>query len=244
MDDFLIVCAIYPAIAKKSAYPCPPSLSKRYLTFMKYVKRMSICLSSLTPSAAFAVLSAEAPKNAPSFIGKSILVAQKSCPKAASKPTVEKASTPKSEKKQFASAATSVAVEKRRRVYETREILPVPGEPNILITSALPYVNNVPHLGNLIGCVLSADVFARYCRQRGMNTLYICGTDEYGTATETRAQADHMTPREICNKFHAIHRAVYDWFDIHFDYFGRTSTEDPRKDVDWPQVGARAIAER
>lgn len=40
--------------------------------------------------------------------------------------------------------------------------LPVPGERNILITSALPYVNNVPHLGNIIGCVLSADVFARY----------------------------------------------------------------------------------
>ncbi len=49
-----------------------------------------------------------------------------------------------------------------------------------MITSALPYVNNVPHLGNIIGCVLSADVFARYCRLRGYNTCYICGTDEYG----------------------------------------------------------------
>ena len=137
-----------------------------------------------------------------------------------------------------------MATEKRKRIYDSREILPVAGEQNILITSALPYVNNVPHLGNLIGCVLSADVFARYCRERGLNTLYVCGTDEYGTATETRAQADHMTPREICNKFHAIHRAVYDWFDIHFDFFGRTSTEDPRKDVDWPQVGEPRGCER
>lgn len=40
------------------------------------------------------------------------------------------------------------------------------GERNVLITSALPYVNNFPHLGNIIGCVLSADVFARYCRLR------------------------------------------------------------------------------
>lgn len=64
--------------------------------------------------------------------------------------------------------------------------LPVPGGKNILITSALPYVNNVPHLGNIIGCVLSADVYARYCRQRGINCVYICGTDEYGTATETK----------------------------------------------------------
>ncbi|CBK25451.2 uncharacterized protein [Blastocystis hominis] len=191
---------------------------------MKYVKRI----------AALAVLSGDAPKNAPTFIGTSILVAQKSCPKTAPKPAgaaTAKAPAAKADKKQFASAATAVATEKRKRIYDSREILPVAGEQNILITSALPYVNNVPHLGNLIGCVLSADVFARYCRERGLNTLYVCGTDEYGTATETRAQADHMTPREICNKFHAIHRAVYDWFDIHFDFFGRTSTEDPRKDT-------------
>ena len=58
-----------------------------------------------------------------------------------------------------------------------------------LVTSALPYVNNVPHLGNLIQ-VLSADVYSRYCRLRGYDTLYICGTDEYGTATETRAQEE------------------------------------------------------
>jgi len=54
-------------------------------------------------------------------------------------------------------------------------ILPESGKRNILITSALPYVNNVPHLGNLIGSVLSADVFARYCRGRGIKTLYVCG---------------------------------------------------------------------
>ena len=42
------------------------------------------------------------------------------------------------------------------------KILPKEGERNILITSALPYVNNVPHLGNIVGSVLSADVFSRY----------------------------------------------------------------------------------
>jgi methionyl-tRNA synthetase len=65
----------------------------------------------------------------------------------------------------------------------------------VLITSALPYVNNVPHLGNIIGCVLSADVFARYCRASGRKTLYVCGTDEYGTATEVKALAERVTPR-------------------------------------------------
>ncbi|CAN1334374.1 Probable methionine--tRNA ligase [Linum perenne] len=102
--------------------------------------------------------------------------------------------------------------------------LPVPGKRNILITSALPYVNNVPHLGNIIGCVLSADVFARYCRLRGYNAIYICGTDEYGTATETKALEENCSPKEICDKYHAIHREVYKWFNISFDEFGRTSS--------------------
>lgn len=95
---------------------------------------------------------------------------------------------------------------------------------NILITSALPYVNNVPHLGNIIGCVLSADVFARFERLMGENTLYVCGTDEYGTATETKALQEKCTPQQLCDKYHALHELIYEWFDIDFDYFGRTST--------------------
>ena len=92
-----------------------------------------------------------------------------------------------------------------------------------LVTSALPYVNNIPHLGNLTQ-VLSADVFARFCRSRGYETLYICGTDEYGTASETRALQEGVSPRELCDHYHAIHRDIYKWFNIAFDYFGRTST--------------------
>jgi len=92
-----------------------------------------------------------------------------------------------------------------------------------LITSALPYVNNVPHLGNLIQ-VLSADAFARFCRLRNYETLYICGTDEYGTATETRAAEEGISPRELCDRYFLIHDDVYRWFNISFDKFGRTST--------------------
>lgn len=103
--------------------------------------------------------------------------------------------------------------------------LPVPGELNVLVTSALPYVNNVPHLGNIIGSVLSADVFSRYNKARNRNTLYVSGTDEYGTATETKALEEGTTPRELCDKYHVLHRQVYDWFEIGFDYFGRTTTE-------------------
>jgi methionyl-tRNA synthetase len=84
-------------------------------------------------------------------------------------------------------------------------------------------VNNIPHLGNLIQ-VLSADVYARFCRLRGYETLYICGTDEYGTATETRAREEGTTPKELCDRYYAIHRDIYEWFNIAFDRFGRTST--------------------
>lgn len=107
---------------------------------------------------------------------------------------------------------------------KTAPILPEKGKRNMLITAALPYINNVPHLGNIVSSVLSADVFARFCRMRGYNTLFIGGTDEYGTATETKALELKCTPRELCDKYHTIHKDIYKWFNIEFDYFGRTST--------------------
>jgi len=93
-----------------------------------------------------------------------------------------------------------------------------------LITSALPYVNNEPHLGNLIQ-VLSADAFARFCRLSCYETLYVCGTDEYGTATENKAAEEGVSPKELCDRYHEIHAGIYKWFNIAFDKFGRTSTQ-------------------
>ena len=111
------------------------------------------------------------------------------------------------------------------RPNKNKPVLVEKSKNNILITSALPYVNNVPHLGNIIGCVLSADVFARFMRLMGENVLYVCGTDEYGTATETTALKEKCTPQELCDKYHSIHKKIYEWFNIDFDYFGRTTTE-------------------
>ncbi len=96
-----------------------------------------------------------------------------------------------------------------------------------LITSALPYVNNIPHLGNLVQ-LISADVYARYCRLAGFETLYVCGTDEYGTATETRARGKGITPQELCDTFYTEHKNIYKWFNISFDNFGRTSRAQHR----------------
>ncbi|XP_076437456.1 methionine--tRNA ligase, cytoplasmic-like [Babylonia areolata] len=115
-------------------------------------------------------------------------------------------------------------------------VLPKKDKRNILITSALPYVNNVPHLGNIIGCVLSADVFSRFCRLRNYNVLYICGTDEYGTATETKALEEGVTPKQICDKYNKLHTEIYQWFNIDFDFFGRTTTKQQTEiaqDIFW-----------
>ncbi|SCW27682.1 methionyl-tRNA synthetase [Borreliella japonica] len=99
-----------------------------------------------------------------------------------------------------------------------------------LVTAALPYVNNIPHLGNLVQ-VLSADAFARYSKMSGIETLYVCGTDEYGTATETKALIEKTTPLELCNKYYEIHKSIYEWFNIEFDIFGRTTNNQHQEIV-------------
>lgn len=64
----------------------------------------------------------------------------------------------------------------------------------------------------------------RYCRLRGWNILYISGTDEYGTATETKALEEKLTPKQICDKYFEVHSEIYKWFNISFDQFGRTTS--------------------
>lgn len=100
-----------------------------------------------------------------------------------------------------------------------------------IITSALPYVNNQPHLGNIIGCVLSADIYTRYCKKSGQECVYICGTDEYGTAIEMTAFVQNRKPLEICEENREIHEKIYKWFNIDFDFFGHTTTKEHTKNV-------------
>lgn len=95
----------------------------------------------------------------------------------------------------------------------------------ILVTSALPYVNNVPHLGNMV-CVISADVYTRYLRCKGEEVISVLGTDEHGTTTETIAMEMGLTPKEAVDHFYKIHKEVYEWFECSFDCFGRTSNPE------------------
>lgn len=93
-----------------------------------------------------------------------------------------------------------------------------------LITSALPYINGIKHLGNLIGSILPADVFAKYLRQNGHECLYICGTDEHGAPAEIAAKDAGLEVSDYCQKLYVTQKTIYEAFDIEFDYFGRSSS--------------------
>lgn len=93
-----------------------------------------------------------------------------------------------------------------------------------LVTSALPYINGIKHLGNMVGSMLPADVYSRYLRRRGHDVLYICATDEHGTPAELAAKERGLPVDEFCAQAHDVQKAVYDGFALSFDYFGRSSS--------------------
>jgi methionyl-tRNA synthetase len=98
-----------------------------------------------------------------------------------------------------------------------------------LITSALPYINGVKHLGNLVGSMLPADVHARFRRMQGHDVLFVCATDEHGSTTEIAALEEGLPADEFCAKWHELQKGHYEQFGLSFDHFGRSSSEQNRK---------------
>ena len=96
--------------------------------------------------------------------------------------------------------------------------------PRILITSALPYINGIKHLGNLAGSMLPADVYARFQRARGHETLYICATDEHGTPAELAAAEAGQDISEYCEAQHRVQYEIGRRFGLSWDHFGRSSS--------------------
>ena len=94
----------------------------------------------------------------------------------------------------------------------------------VLVLCALPYTNAVPHVGNIVGSHLPADIFARYCRLMGYETLFVGATDENGTPTEVAALELGISPKELTDKLYRVHKDIYSWFGISYDNFTRTST--------------------
>ena len=93
-----------------------------------------------------------------------------------------------------------------------------------LITSAIPYINGVKHLGNLVGSQLPADLYARYLRGRGHEVMFICATDEHGTPAELAAAKAGQPVADYCAEMHAVQAELGRGFRLSFDHFGRSSS--------------------
>ena len=98
-----------------------------------------------------------------------------------------------------------------------------------LITSAIPYINGVKHLGNLVGSQLPADLFARYQRAKGNEVLFLCATDEHGTPAELAAEKAGKPIAEYCDEMHTIQSKLAKGFRLSFDHFGRSSSQQNHK---------------
>lgn len=91
-----------------------------------------------------------------------------------------------------------------------------------LICAAWPYINAVPHLGTLIGSVLSADVIARYLRLKGEEVVFVSGSDEHGTPIEVEAIKLKISPKELTDKYHQLVKKLFERWNISFDNYSRT----------------------
>jgi methionyl-tRNA synthetase len=98
-----------------------------------------------------------------------------------------------------------------------------------LITSAIPYINGIKHLGNLVGSQLPADLYARYLRGRGHEVLFLCATDEHGTPAELAAAKAKVPVAEYCAEMHEVQAEIAKGFRLSFDHFGRSSSAQNHK---------------
>jgi methionyl-tRNA synthetase len=95
----------------------------------------------------------------------------------------------------------------------------------ILITSAIPYINGIKHLGNLVGSQLPADLYARYMRARGHEVMFICATDEHGTPAELAAAKAGQPVADYCAAMWQVQSDLAKGFRLSFDHFGRSSSQ-------------------
>ena len=95
----------------------------------------------------------------------------------------------------------------------------------ILVTSALPYINNLPHLGHIVGCHLPADIFYRFQKAIGNEAYFIGGSDEHGTASLVSAKKLGMDPETMCAKLTELHKQIYQKLNISYSIYSGTHTK-------------------
>lgn len=93
-----------------------------------------------------------------------------------------------------------------------------------LITSALPYANGLKHIGHLAGAYIPADIYVRYLRAQKRDVVFVCGSDEHGTAIPIQAAKEGTTPQAIIDKYHEAMKQDFADLSISFDIYHRTSS--------------------
>ena len=93
-----------------------------------------------------------------------------------------------------------------------------------LVTSALPYANGLKHVGHLAGAYIPADIYTRYLRAQKRDVVFVCGSDEHGTAIPIQAMKEETTPQAIIDKYHMAMKEDFADLDISFDIYHRTSS--------------------
>jgi methionyl-tRNA synthetase len=94
-----------------------------------------------------------------------------------------------------------------------------------LITSALPYANGPIHFGHMAGVYLPADIYTKHKKMQGFDAIHISGSDEHGVAIMMNAQKAGLAYQEYVNNWHHEHKALFDAYQIEFDFFGQTSAD-------------------
>lgn len=92
-----------------------------------------------------------------------------------------------------------------------------------LVTSALPYANGLKHVGHLAGAYIPADIYVRYLRAQKRDVVFVCGSDEHGTAIPIQAAKEGTTPRAIIDKYHEAMKQDFEDLGMSFDIYHRTS---------------------
>ncbi len=93
-----------------------------------------------------------------------------------------------------------------------------------LITAALPYANGPVHIGHLAGVYVPADIYARYLRLKGKETLFVCGSDEHGVPVTIRARKEGITTQQVVDRYHELIKRSFAEFGISFDIYSRTTS--------------------
>lgn len=101
----------------------------------------------------------------------------------------------------------------------------------ILVTAALPYINNVPHMGHIVGSHLPADIFKRCAKSAGYDVALIGGSDEHGTPSVIAAKELGITVDHLVERLHGVHKEIYQKLDISYTNYSRTSNSTHHAEV-------------